>query len=211
MVSRAAWPVLAPALLLAIALHFAASPAAALPAWLMTLLLFYLFRDPDRIVPPSPLAVVSPVDGRVMAVEQAVDPFHGGPATRIVLEMSWLGTYVTRSPVEGDVMEFWYVPPGGAAPAGETHAASKKDYAYFAMWLRTDERDDVTLALSGSLLRHRVSCPISVGSRIGQGQRCGSVRFPVRVEMFVPPRARIVVTAGERVRSGSHILATFIH
>lgn len=211
MVSRAAWPILAPAILFAAGVHYAFGPAAGLPAWLLTLLLFYLFRDPDRQVPPSPLAVVSPVDGCVWAVEQTIDPFRGGPATRIALKMSWFGTYTTRSPVEGDVMELWYVPSGAAAPAGVAHPAWKKGCAYFAIWLRTDEKDDVTIALSGALLRQRLSCFVSPGSRIGQGKRCGFLRFPAAVEVFVPARARILVKPGDRVRSGSHILANFIH
>ena len=76
-----------------------------LPLWLACGAIVYLYRDPHREIPSSPLAVVSPADGVVTAVEEVSDPYLNREAVRLDIRMSYAGVYSTRSPVEGKVLE----------------------------------------------------------------------------------------------------------
>lgn len=203
-VARQGWPLILGAVLLALVLHWALGVLWAVPAWLLAAGLVYLFRDPDRRIPPAPLAVVSPADGRVTGVATCRDPYLEREAVRIALRMHPWGVYTTRSPVEGKIMKIWF--PAGAGESGtQDHGGTR-----YAIWVQTDERDDVVLAvcLAGPL---RPRCYVHIGERIGQGQRCGIMGFGGDLSIYVPAGSRIEVKAGDRVRAGSDILATLVH
>ena len=68
-------------------------------------MLFLLFRDPRRDVPPVALGIVSPVDGEVVEVETTDRCVVQGEAYRVRIRINALGTYTARSPIEGRVMD----------------------------------------------------------------------------------------------------------
>ena len=74
-------------------------------AGLLFVALFLLFRDPRRLLPSAPLGVVSPVDGKVVAVDRAETGVLQGKAHRIRIEIDSFGTYTARAPVEGKIMD----------------------------------------------------------------------------------------------------------
>ena len=168
--------------------------------WLLSLGLLYLFRDPPRRVPASPLGVVSPVDGLVLSVEEANDPWLGRPALRIVLGMRPQGVFSVRSPVEGKVSKQWLPVRGEPSrPRG------------YAQWVRTDEGDDIVLVIKPALVVRRPVCYVEAGQRVGQGQRCGYIPFGTRLEVFLPEGTRVSVEPGQKVFSGTDIIASLIH
>jgi phosphatidylserine decarboxylase len=197
-------------LLVATLIHFAYGWTWALPFWLLVGLLVYLFRDPNRVIPAIPLAVVSPVDGRVVAIDTVRDPYIDREAIRITLAMTPFDVYFIRSPIEGRVARSWYVSAQSASSAQEEPV---NDSRGIGVWLRSDEGDegdDVVVVLSaGHLMRAR--CYAQMGRRIGQGQRCGYVPFGSRMEVLLPKNSRIRVAVGDTVRAGSDVIATLIH
>ena len=124
-------------------------------------ILFLIFRDPRRVIPSSPLGVVSPADGRVVSVERVDEGAIQGEAHRIVIRISSLGTYTARCPVEGKIMDL-------ATQAGDHQV----DLPTNALWVRTDEGEDVVLKFGG----YRFGLPpksfVRYGERLGQGARC---------------------------------------
>jgi phosphatidylserine decarboxylase len=166
------------------------------PFWLLCLFIVFIYRDPHRDIPSSPLAVVSPADGVVTQVESIHDPYLGRDATRVLIDMSHMGVYSTRSPVEGKVME----PPydGGAdRPHG--------------VWLKTDENDDLIIVMHRGLLHSLPRCYVGIGERVGQGQRCGYIPMGGQVEVYLPRNNRILVKVGSHVRAGSDVIAFLVH
>lgn len=201
MLAREAWLLVLPAAALALWLHAGLDrPLWAAPLWLLAAAALFVYRDPDREVPPVPLGVVAPADGRVERVEEATDPFLERAARRIVLRVPAWGPFTVRAPIEGRVAERWLRPcrEGGCGRR-------------YAVWIQTDERDDVLLILEERDRWCRPVCEIGVGERVGQGQRCGYVRFGGRVEVWVPRSARVEVQRGKRVRAGTSVLATLVH
>ena len=158
--------------------------------WLITLVLLLIFRDPARDIPAVPMAIVSPADGRVISISVADDPYLQRESIHIVLHMNAYGTFSTRSPVEGKVLE----PPKSPASRGLPHG----------VWLQTDEGDDIVLVMNRGRLRNAPRCYIQFGERIGQGQRCGFIH------MDLPTNSRAAVSAGDYVKSGSDVIAILV-
>jgi phosphatidylserine decarboxylase len=189
----------------------------ALPLILIALIFYYLFREPACRVPPSPLGIVSPVDGQITAIEEVNDPYLGRQAVKLSIRMHIMGPFVLRSPTEGRVMQQWYLPEGldPHLLANMNVSAVQRDPAAqqgrFAMWVQTDEEDDVVIVLRGVFISRRLRCTAQVGERIGQGQRCGLVQFTAAAEVYVPAGSRVEKTRGDAVQAGSAIIATLIH
>lgn len=173
---------------------------AAIPAAILSVALYYLFRDPYRLVPAHPLAAVSPVDGVVAEVTVTNDSVNGSAAHKIIIRVDAGGTYTARCPVEGTILD----------PVRST-SGSDRAAGHSGLWIRTDEGDDVLLRFYGyrfGLLPRAFS---RYGERVGQGQRCAYLRLTRFAEVHLPVNSRIQVTAGQRVSAGTDILGTLPH
>ena len=168
---------------------YMAVPAALLaPLWL-------IFRDPRRQIPAMPLGVVSPVDGRVTAVDLVDRGVLQGEAHRIHISIDSFGTYTARCPVEGIIKDL------------NTLASEKVvDYRTNALWVQTDEGDDVVLQFHGYRFGFAPSAFVRYGERIGQGQRCAYLRLTRFAEVHLPVAARVLVEPGQRVTAGLDVI-----
>ena len=177
--------------------------------WALVAALAWVYREPRVRVPSSPLAVVSPVDGKVLVVRGCADPWLGREARRIGLRVRWPGVAPLRCPVEGRVEDYRFAVDQykGEAFCG----AGRRMAESHGLWLRTDEGDDVVLVASSFTRLMRLSAPLHVGSRLGQGQRLGFVHFASRVDVLLPADVRTTVQRGDRARAGQAILAQLVH
>lgn len=163
-------------------------------------ILFLVFRDPRRVIPSSPLGVVSPADGKVVTVDRISEWAFQGEAHRIVIRISSLGTYTSRCPVEGKIMDL------------STQAEERDvDLPTNALWIRTDEGEDVILKFHG----YRFGLPpksfIRYGERVGQGARCAYLRLTRFAEIHLPIDSRVLVEPGQRVTAGLDMIAKLPH
>ena len=165
-----------------------------LPAVLFVLF-WLIFRDPRRQIPAIPLGVVSPVDGRVTAVDLVDRGVVQGEARRIFITIDILGTYTARCPVEGVVKDL------------NTLAADKVvDYRTNALWVQTDEGDNVVLQFQSYRLGFAPAAFVRYGERIGQGQRCAYLRLTRRAEVHLPIGAKVMVEPGQRITAGLDVI-----
>src|SRR3569623_2922150 len=111
-INRSAWPLVLFAIVAAATGYLVCVLHCAWPLIAIAVLLLYVFRDPRREIPALPLAIVSPVAGRVQTVRVLRGPYLGRDAIRITLRMPWWGPYVTRSPTAGKKCRQWYLPRG---------------------------------------------------------------------------------------------------
>lgn len=162
--------------------------------------LFLVFRDPLRKVPAAPLGVVCPVDGKVLEIGLTDKGFVNGEAHRIIIRVDSLGTYTSRCPVEGKIMDF------GAASSKNPETGKNT-----GLWVQTDEGDNVVLQFRG----HRFGLPprafLRYGERVGQGQRCAYLRLTRVAEVQLPVNGRVLVTEGQEVAAGTDLLAKLPH
>ncbi len=194
-------------LALAALLHYNYGWWVASLAWMLSAALIFLFRDPRRQVPPSPLAIVAPIDGRIISVSQERDPYLDREAIRIKMRGSWWGVFSIRSAMEGKVNNQWF----GCLPNGaRSDLYSGNSIPLFAQWTQSDEGDDLVTTMSPKLVRNGIRCMVQSGERIGQGKRCGFIPFGVNAETFLPANSRIEVNPGDKIKAGTGILATLV-
>ena len=172
----------------------------AVSSGLLFVALYLLFRDPRRLLPSAPLGVVSPVDGRVVAVDQVEKGVLQGKAHRIRIEIDSFGTYTARSPVEGKIMDLRSVAADQAV-----------DYETNALWVQTDECDDVVLQFMDFRLGLAPRAIVRFGERVGQGQRCAFLRLTRYAEVHLPISSSILVEPGQVVVAGSDLIAKLLH
>jgi len=173
---------------------FAVSAAAVL------FVLLLVFRDPNRAIPASPLGVVSPVDGRVIDVSLVDNGVLQGEAHRVQIQIDSFGTYTARAPIEGKVMDL-------RSETGDAVA----DYRTNAMWIRTDEGDDVVLQFHGHRFGLAPRSFVGFGERIGQGQRCAYLRLTRVAELHLPIESQILVEPGQIVLAGTDLVGKVPH
>jgi phosphatidylserine decarboxylase len=174
--------------------------AVAVASGLLFFVLVLLFRDPRRDIPASPLGVVSPVDGQVVAVDLADKGVLHGEAHRVRIRIDSFGTYTARAPVEGKIMNLRSV-----------NGDEVVDYETNALWIQTDEGDDVVLQFQGYRLGLAPKSFVRFGERLGQGQRCIYLRLTRFAELHLPIASTILVKPGQVVTAGSDLIGKVPH
>jgi len=170
----------------------------------MTFFVVYFFRDPDRIIPNADGMVVSPADGKVIAVETVDEsPFYEGGCKKISIFMSVFNVHVNRIPYEGTVKKIAYHP--GKFIAANRNKAST-DNERNAIFLETEKGDHITVVQIAGLIARRIICTVGSEQSVRRGQRLGMICFGSRVDLFVPPETDVGVGVGEHVKAGASIL-----
>ena len=204
LIAREGWPFLAGALLVALLTHLLVGWIWALPLWLITLFVLQFFRDPARPAPVGEGLVLSPADGRIVAVGTCEDPWLKREALKISVFMNVFNVHSNRAPVDGTVKQAWY-------HAGRfLNAALDKasvDNERNALWLRSDAGQDVTCVQVAGLIARRILCYVEPGARLRRGERYGFIRFGSRVDVYLPPGARARVALGDKVKASRDVLA----
>ena len=168
---------------------------------LLALFVFSFFRDPDRVIPSEPGAVVSPGDGRVVVVTEEEN--NGRPGKRVSIFLAVWNVHVNRSPAAGTIMKLEYR-PGKFLAAMRERASLENEQNVFT--LSTEAGELVFKQIAGLIARRVVSWK-KAGENVARGERIGLVRFGSRVDLWVPKEAEIAVKVGENVKGGSSVLA----
>jgi len=174
--------------------------AFAIAAGLLFFVLVLVFRDPHRGIPASPLGVVSPVDGLVIGVDLLDKGVLHGEAHRVQIRITSFGTYTARAPVEGKIMDLRSV-----------NGDEVVDYRTNALWIQTDEGDDVVLQFHGYRLGLAPQSFVRFGERVGQGQRCAYLRLTRFAELHLPIESNILVKLGQVVVAGTDLIGKVPH
>ncbi len=203
-IDRAGFPFIAVALVPAAVCLVAGLPLLALPLTGLAVGITLFFRDPERVPPQAPEAVVSPADGRVLyagAADRTLAP--PGDWLQISVFLSLLDVHVNRVPIAGQVTRVEHG-PGTFLPAFRDGAAARNERT--EIWLQHAGQTIVFRQVVGVLAR-RVVCRVAVGARVQTGQRFGIMKFGSRMDLFMPTTATLVVTKGDRVRGGETVVA----
>jgi len=204
LIAREGWPYTAAALVVAALVHWFAGFWWALPFWLVALFVLQFFRDPPRPIPQDPKAVLSPADGRIVAVERAQDPYLNRDALKMSVFMNVFNAHSNRSPVDGEIRNTWYH-AGKFINAMMSKASLENERA--ALWIRTPGGADVTCVQVAGLIARRILCYVHTGQKLARGERFGFIRFGSRVDVYLPPAAVPRASIGDRVYATESVLA----
>ncbi|MDP9338323.1 MAG: phosphatidylserine decarboxylase [Acidobacteriota bacterium] len=169
----------------------------------LALFVFSFFRNPDRVIPAEPGALVSPGDGRVVVVRD--EEYQGQPGKRVSIFLAVWNVHVNRAPAAGRIVKMEYR-PGKFRAAMRASASAENEQNIFT--LATDAGELVFKQIAGLIARRVVSWK-KAGDIVERGERIGLVRFGSRVDLWVPREAEILVKVGQNVKGGSSILANW--
>src|SRR4029077_875462 len=173
-----------------------------------TLWCAYFFRDPQRVTPIYPGVVVSPADGRVVAVTTTVPPpdlgLGSAPLVRISIFMSIFDCHVNRSPVIGRVERIVY--HEGLFLNASLDKASE-DNERNALIISAPEGTRVAVVQIAGLIARRIVRFVTEGQALAAGQRIGMIRFGSRADVYLPASTVALVGEGQPALAGETILA----
>lgn len=175
-----------------------------IPFWIIALCVLYSFRNPARIIPQKANAVLSPADGRVVAVEKTQDPYANREALKMSVFVNVFNVHSNCSPVDGRIEAVKYF-PGKCVNASQDSAAMENERN--ALTIATASGQIVTCVQIAGLIARRILCHVKSGDILSRGQRYGLMRFGSRVDVYLPLSATPKVTVGDKVSATETILA----
>jgi phosphatidylserine decarboxylase len=172
----------------------------------LAVLVLLFFRDPVRVPPADPTAIVAPADGRVLSVElkEQGHRLAHRPMNRISIFMSPLDVHINRMPAAGAIRDISYSP--GQFRAAYADDASEVNESN-ALLVETAEAGPMVVIQIAGWLARRIVCHAHVGDRLDRAARFGLIMFGSRVDLYVPAEISICVRSGDRVSAGSTIVA----
>jgi phosphatidylserine decarboxylase len=193
---------------LALILFWLWSPLGWLGA-IVTAWCIYFFRDPVRVTPTDDNLVVSPADGTVCLLGPAVPPPELGlgsePMERICVFMSVFDSHVNRMPVSGRIARIAYK-PGLFLNADLDKASEDNERNGFVL---ESPHGRVGMVQIAGLIARRIVCFVHEGDNLATGERVGLIRFGSRVDVYLPPGARVLVGLNTTAIAGETVLAAF--
>jgi len=196
------WGFILVPLVLAVLLAWTGWIRSSLLLGLVTAFMAFFFRDPERVAPAVPGAILAPADGRVVDVRAAVnDPFVGA-AQAVSIFLSPLDVHVNRSPLAGLVVGVEYR-PGAKLAAYRPEASERNERTTIAI---QGETARVVVRQIAGVLARRIVCRIRAGDKLASGERFGLIRFGSRTDLIVPASARLRVRTGDRVLGGETVV-----
>jgi len=200
-VAAEGWPFIFPPAAAACILGVMGWWPAAAAAGVVAACFLAFFRDPDRMAPVVPGAVLAPADGRVMGVVELDDPWVGR-AVRVSIFLSPLDVHVNRSPVAALVEDVQHA-PGRFLAAYRDEASELNERCTLAL---QGEAARVGVKQIAGVLARRIVCRARPGDKLQAGERYGLIRFGSRTDLVVPQGTEIRVRVGDRVRGGETII-----
>lgn len=202
--AKEGWPFIGISFVLALLVSWSCGLMWALPFWIIVLFVVQFFRDPARPIPAEAGIVLSPADGRIVAIETTQDPYANRPALKISVFMNVFNVHSNRAPVDGQIQTVQYFP--GKFVNADLDKASLENERN-AIVIKTPDNVMVTSVQVAGLIARRILCYVKPGEQLSRGQRYGFIRFGSRVDVYLPTESRPRVSIGDKVSASTTILA----
>ncbi len=178
-----------------------AGPAWGVPAFLLAAFFLWFFRDPERQIPQTEGAVVSPGDGKVTDVSPVI--VDGIERQRVSVFLSVFDVHVNRSPMSGVIRDVHYK---RGKFLNAINPASAVENEQNIVTVEGDGHTVIFKQIAGVLAR-RIVFSKRVGDRVARGERVGLIKFGSRVDLLVDSSAKLQVKPGDRVKGGATVMA----
>ena len=179
----------------------------ALLGLLLTVWVYYFFRDPERITIDDDNYLVSPADGEVIKVEEVDGPkelnLENKRFRKISIFMNVFDCHVNRTPCAGKIEEILYK-PGKFLNASFDKASEDNERNYYK--IKDNQNNDIILVQIAGLVARRIVCEASKDQELKQGERVGMIRFGSRADIYYE-NYEPLVKVGQRAISGETLLA----
>jgi len=174
---------------------------------LLTVWVYYFFRDPDRIIIGDDNYLVSPADGEIIKVEEADGPkelnLENKKFNKISIFMNVFDCHVNRTPCSGKVEDILYK-PGKFLNASLDKASEDNERNYYK--LKDNHGNDIIVVQIAGLVARRIVCETNKDQTLNQGDRIGMIRFGSRADIYYE-NYEPLVKIGQTAISGETLLA----
>ena len=172
-------------------------------AAVVAVLLF--FRDPERVIEAEEGQILSPADGKIVAVDRRrLDRYLESDCLRISVFMSIFNVHVNRIPADGKVIGVNHI-QGGFRMAHLDDVSAENERT--EILLEDDQGRRSLLVQVAGLVARRIVCRILPGEEVRRGQRFGLICFGSRVDLYLPLETEARVGVGDMVRAGLSVIA----
>ncbi|MBU1233988.1 MAG: phosphatidylserine decarboxylase family protein [Proteobacteria bacterium] len=177
------------------------------PCLFLTTFIVAFFRDPERMSPAPPDALLSPADGKIIIIEEQFDDkYLQQQVIKVSIFMNVFNVHVNRIPVNGTIEAIRYT-PGKFYSADSDKGALLNEHC--AAILQTENGERMVFIQVAGLIARRIINWLEPGDTVQRGKRFGLIRFGSRVDLYLPINSKIEVKIGQKVRAGETALASF--
>ena len=173
----------------------------------LTIWVYYFFRDPERIIIKDDNYLVSPADGEIIKVEEVDGPkelnLENKKFKKISIFMNVFDCHVNRTPCEGKIQEILYK-PGKFFNASLDKASEENERNYFK--IKDNQNNDIILVQIAGLIARRIVCESNKDQELNQGDRIGMIRFGSRADVYYE-NYEPLVKLGQTSIAGETLLA----
>lgn len=168
-------------------------------------LVLQFFRNPKRNTPINPNHIISSVDGKVVVIEEVFEKEYFNDKVRMVsVFMSPLNVHVTRYPISGKVVYSKYH-PGKYLVAWHPKASEENERT--TVVVENETFGKVMYRQIAGALAKRIVNYAKEGGVAKQGADAGFIKFGSRVDIYLPLKAEVKVTLGQKVKGGVDVIA----
>ncbi len=176
---------------------------------IITIWVYYFFRDPERYSINEDSFLVSPADGLITDISERSGPeelrLENTTYTRVSVFMNVFNCHVNRIPTSGKIEEIYYK-PGKFLNASLDKASDENERNYFKIKSKLDNEEIIIVQIAG-LIARRIVCEAEQGQDLKQGERIGMIRFGSRVDMYFKNR-KVLAKLGQNVIAGESLIAS---
>jgi len=174
---------------------------------IITVWVYYFFRDPERYPIKDDSYLVSPADGLITDISEKSGPeelrLENTSYTRVSIFMNVFNCHVNRIPTSGKVDEIYYK-PGKFLNASLDKASEENERNFFKIKLSNGE--ELVIVQIAGLIARRIVCEVEQDQDLKQGDRIGMIRFGSRVDIYFKNK-KPLVRKGQNVIAGESLIA----
>ena len=174
---------------------------------MITIWVYFFFRDPERFSLENNKYLVSPADGLITKIEESSGPIElnmeNKKFTKISIFMNVFNCHVNRSPLSSTVKDIIYK-PGKFLNASLDKASEENERNYYL--LKTETGEEIVVVQIAGLIARRIITQVNKDQTLTQGERIGMIRFGSRVDVFFNKK-NTLAKIGQNVTAGESILA----
>ena len=176
---------------------------------IITVWIYYFFRDPERYSINDESYLVSPADGLITDVSERSGPeelrLENTTYTRVSIFMNVFNCHVNRTPTNGKIEEIYYK-PGKFLNASLDKASEENERNFYKIKTNKNNEEIIIVQIAG-LIARRIVCETEQGQELKQGDRIGMIRFGSRVDLYFKNK-KVLVKLGQNVIAGESLVAS---
>ena len=176
---------------------------------LITIWVYYFFRDPERHPINDDSFLVSPADGLITDISDRTGPIElqleNKTFTKVSIFMNVFNCHVNRTPLSGTVEEINYK-PGKFLNASLDKSSEENERNYYKIKCNKSGEEVIIVQIAG-LIARRIVCEVEEGQSLKQGDRIGMIRFGSRVDIYFKNK-KVLAKIGQNVVAGESLIAS---